>query len=473
MSFSLEWIAIILSTLSGALVVSRWRPFEISRTDVGACQWWLGVGIGLGLASLSAFFTLVCAGSANFSVLCSSELGLLLALIGLRWKRPPENPSFGHPAPAQTTSQFLACAFYTVFVLAIGIVILRSLENPHGEPDAWTFWNLRARLFFRSGTEWRARFSSEPWHFPTYPQLLPMNVVRLWTYARQETLSGPVLIAASFTVATIGLLASALRLLRGPSQGYLGGIILASTPYFLKHGATQYADVPFGWYVLAVLIVFCVRDDCGNRSGRVLSLAGVCVGFAAWTKEEGWLLLISLVAAHVLTGLAMRARWRDWLRELASFAAGLAPLMMILLYFRFRIAPPPMPEATQTVGHLLAKLTDLSRYVVIGKAFGRQLIEPYSLVYSTPILLLGVYALFLGLQRQSFRQRGTMTALVAIGLMYGGYFAIYLTTSENLQWLLATTLTRLFLQIWPGSIFVALMLINSPEERRSASRNNR
>jgi hypothetical protein len=30
--------------------------------------------------------------------------------------------------------------------------MLRSIENPHGEPDAWTFWNLpRPVVFFEAG----------------------------------------------------------------------------------------------------------------------------------------------------------------------------------------------------------------------------------------------------------------------------------------------------------------------------------
>ena len=95
------------------------------------------------MASLSALFTLVCVGSANRLMLGFSEIFLFLALLAMFWKRSSGNPSLKQPAPAQSTSRLLAIVFYATFALAISLVILRSVENPHGEPDAWTFWKAR------------------------------------------------------------------------------------------------------------------------------------------------------------------------------------------------------------------------------------------------------------------------------------------------------------------------------------------
>ncbi len=51
----------------------------------------------------------------------------------------------------------------------------------------------------------------------------------------------------------IGLASSTLGLLRSPSQGLLAGIVLLGTPFLIRHGASQYADVPLSFFFLATL----------------------------------------------------------------------------------------------------------------------------------------------------------------------------------------------------------------------------
>jgi hypothetical protein len=358
--------------------------------------------------------------------------------------------------------------FLLSLIVAIGLFILRSLENPHGEPDAWTFWNSRARLFFRSGSEWRHVFSQGSWLFPTYPLLIPTNVVRVWSYSGKETLAGPAIIAFFFTVATIGLLVSALIILRGRTQGYLGGCILASTPYFIKHGASQYADVPFGFYVLATVILVNLQDEVSEKVSGVGWLTGICTGLAAWTKSEGLLFLICVLAARfIVIGIfKLQGRSSVFFREAKSFIAGICPILLGIGYFRMFIAPqnPPRPSDVQ---HILDRLSDLSRYLYTAKAFFRQIIEPYSLVYSTPIVIFFFYALFLGVKLKSLKRAGVMTSLFILGLMFCGYFLVYITTPHDLAWLIGTTLSRLFLQLWPSLVFIFLLIIATPEERTS------
>jgi hypothetical protein len=51
-------------------------------------------------------------------------------------------------------------------------------------------------------------------------------------------------------------------------------------------------------------------------------------------------------------------------------------------------------------------------------------------------------------------QNTSLTLLLVPVLMLAGYFAVYVITPNDLSWHLATSLDRLFVQIWPLSVFV-------------------
>src|SRR5207245_1416078 len=119
-----------------------------------------------------------------------------------------------------------------------------------------------------------------------------------------------------FLLATCGLLGGALAALRGRSQGLLAVVILASTPLFLEKGASQYADIPFGYFALASVVLLCLHEQTGGRPGLAV-LAGAATGFAAWTKNEGILLLLALLAARLIV-MVRAAGWRAWAKELLA-----------------------------------------------------------------------------------------------------------------------------------------------------------
>jgi len=45
----------------------------------------------------------------------------------------------------------------------------------------------------------------------------------------------------------------------------LAGIVLAGTSFLIKHGATQYADVPLAFYFMATLVLFCIYRQVEDR----------------------------------------------------------------------------------------------------------------------------------------------------------------------------------------------------------------
>ncbi len=447
------------------------KPFDRLRIPLRTPFFWyklcLSIGIGLGLTSLTSFFILLLAGSTNIFLTFLLEAFLICLFVMILWhRRQPFFPPFIQNREEPTTlSRLLASAFYTSLVLAIGVFILRSLENPHGEPDAFYLWNSCARFLLRSGEQWRNMFTANTWSHPDYPLLLPASVLRLWSYAGKETLIGPIIIAFLFTFATIGLLVSALCLIRGQLQGYIGGIVLASTPYFIKHGASQYADVPLGFYILATLILIVLRNKLSESIPGSSILLGINLGFSAWTKNEGILFLLIVILVYLLIRGGFCKDKEFFRHESTSLFLGLLPLLSTIMYFKLAIAPPNDLLTGQNFQHTLEKLTDLSRYLMTGKAFIRQIIEPYSLLYSTPIAVFFVYALLVGMRWSQFKKPDVLISLSILLFIILGFFFIYITTPHNLSWHLETSLSRLFLQLWPSIIFVVCLCFNTPQER--------
>ena len=52
--------------------------------------------------------------------------------------------------------------------------------------------------------------------------------------------------------------------------------------------------------------------------------------------------------------------------------------------------------------------------------------------------------------------------------MLVGYFFVYVLTPLDLAYHLATSLNRLFLQLWPGVIFLVFMIARTPEDASPA-----
>jgi 4-amino-4-deoxy-L-arabinose transferase-like glycosyltransferase len=357
----------------------------------------------------------------------------------------------------------LEWALAAVFAIALIVAIYRTVTTvyyqPHGGWDAWMSWNLRARFFFRAGEHWRDTFSNLFWGAnPAYPVLLPSAVARSWLYAGRGTELAPALVAALFTFATVGLTYSSLRFLRSKGQALLAGLLLVSTPFFIKHGASQAADVPLGFFLLASIVLVCLHDRASPQRG-LLCLVGLAAGFGAWTKNEGSLFVVALIIA-MTSVLVPRDGLKACARQQAAFAAGLLVVLPIALYARFVLAPPePMLAWERSRLH---QLIEWRRYLQILRVFGREGLRfgewPLQV---TP--LLAFYALLLGVDSKVRAKRSTIIGMGTMGLILAGYFVVFLTSREDLAWHLGVV-NRLFLQLWPSAIFLFFLVVRTPEQ---------
>jgi len=338
--------------------------------------------------------------------------------------------------------------------------LIRSVLNPHGWEDAWGMWNLKARFIFRGGDNWRNTFSNLlSWTSLDYPLLVPISIVRIWSYLKNDSAITQILVAALFTFSSVALLISSLSVIRSRSTGLLAGLVLMGSPYFLKTGAYQIADVPLGFYILSTVVLLSLKERFDSKS-RFLIIAGAMAGLAGWTKNEGILFLLVVFTVRMIVIISNRGI-KAYLKEFTLFAAGVLPVLAVLLLFKLNLSPTNELFTGQSIGSVWGRLTDFSRYMIIGKSF---IVFFYDKLAKAWLIVLPIYFLLMGKTKQNVNAESIKTSLLSVLFMLGGYFIIYLITPLRLQWHIDTSIWRLFLQLWPTIIFSFFLVVSTPEE---------
>ena len=62
------------------------------------------------------------------------------------------------------------------------------------------------------------------------------------------------------------------------------------------------------------------------------------------------------------------------------------------------------------------------------------------------------------------RQERSYAPSLAVLIVLTGYFAIFLVTKDDLDWLIATALDRLYMHVWPALVLAVFLLLRRPED---------
>jgi len=471
----------LLSFFIGFFAVSLlWRRGgQTKRDTIFRCC--LAVGFGFGVSSCLFFCWLYLVGSSSQHfgrsyILVEVVAATVLGVAYFWCSRKPVLPNGrDYDRPEEHNSlldRLFAGIFYLLLSCAVITFILIALTHRHGEWDAWSIWNLRARFLDRGTEHWRNAFV-QTLGIPhaDYPLLLPLTIARGWKYIGSEAVSVPIVVAFLFTFSSVGILCSSLAILRSKRIGYLAGTVLLGVSSFVSHGASQYADVVIGFFMLCAIVTAALyRETSNGENAGSLVLAGLAAGFSAWTKNEGLLFLLVFVVVSLLLA-GWRSGWRVCLREASMFAIGLLPVLAVVAWFKLALAPLnylqagnySAPGAMQhyldpdSVSH---KLTDFLRYRIVFKAMASELLFFNGRrVGITPLLIL--YALCTRLRKSNVLSASAGLAILMLMLI--GYFFVYITTPLKLAHHLDTSLVRLLLQLWPSWVFVFFMATSTPK----------
>ena len=475
-------MAILLAValcLAIGFLIAELGTAGISGSAAGLMRVAFTVGFGLGAISIVDFFCRVVQFSHPLAIESAIAMALLLVRVRRRrWSIQLSTTGDGVFQLPRWADHGLTAGFVIATCAAVYAVVVRCVVHPNGDGwDALAIWNLHARFLFRGGAVWHDGFTTLiPWSHPDYPLLLPASIAHFWTCLGREDARVSSLIGLSFFFATAVLLYSALALLRGRTAAKLGTLLLLSTPLFVQQGAAQYADVPLSFFFLAAIALQCVfaqaeqfaakRGESGT-SYRLLVLSGAAAGLAAWTKNEGLLFLVAMVLA---TGLIWRRRPTSgsqrmrpvpsW-RPVLVLVLAMLPGLLWFVWFKHTINVPGDLFADRATA--LRKMAEIKRYGVIANWYGKELLG-FGKWLGVPGTVLLTALSFLGDRnanggKWTVQNRALRSTALTLGLTLAGYFAIYVITPNDLYWHLRFSLNRLFLQVWPSAILLALLVL--------------
>jgi hypothetical protein len=424
----------------------------------------LSIGLAFGFTSCTFFVWLQLFGPAGNNYLISETTFLLLSILIILYASKSKYSKNSTSQHAEFSVKWymyiLVLSFSVILICSLMVFTLRSLNEPHGFWDAWAIWNMRARYLFRGGHYWANAFSNlYSWSHPDYPLLISGSVARIWSYLGTEPKIAPVIIAMFFTFATVTLTIGSLSVIHSKSIGLLAGLVLLGTPYFIRVGAWQIADVPLGFFILSTIVLYCLQDYVGPDL-KLIFIAGIMAGFAAWTKNEGILFLVTVIIARLIIILPEKG-FKVFLEEFSAFIFGLLPILIIIGIFKIKFAPNNDLFAGQSIESIIERLTDLSRYSTIGKAYPSFF---YNKIANKWLIILPICFIFLRRFREKINMVSIKTSFLVVIIMLCAYFIVFLISPHDLSWHIKTALWRLFIQLWPTIVFSLFLLLSSPEE---------
>ncbi len=451
----------LLPVLSGALLVHLLWPGRDLKSLI--LQAFLGIGIGLGLNSLSYFIYMSFFAGQHwfFTVQVVTLLLMVLLTIWQERRRIGTWDLHWRPFRLPRTQAVLLCASGLVFLISLGSTASYILRRRQGDWDAWMMFNRAARFVYRDQVNWLQSFSRQmdPIFHADYPLFLAMNISAGWDTLGTETPHIPMIQSALFGIACAGLFVGALACTKSLGQAALGLIVLWGTPAVVNEGARELADLPLAYLMLgtAILIYLYVL----HRKPGLLVLAGITAGLGAWMKNEGSVFVIAGGLALVIAFV----RQKPW-RSVSWYVLGLIVPMAIVLYFKLFLAPPS-DVLSNGRAQSIAQALDLSRHLEILRYFGGQLLSfgGWSLL-GLPIGMFIVLLVYLVLAREPQAKENrpmVVAAIVLLAVQMLGYYAVYMITPYDLTWHLTTSVERVFLQVFPLAAFAILNLTRTPE----------
>lgn len=346
--------------------------------------------------------------------------------------------------------------YFYAWLMDAGIFFFESIKEPHGLWDAFNLWNLKAKFISRAPSEWPNLFHqmlSVELHLD-YPLLQTGYIAHCWLFMKNESIWVPIVCSFIFTFCTIGLLGSSVSFFTNKTKGFIAGLILLATPFYMTMGDSQYADNTVGFFFLATIILLTFARRTSSIKPSLLIGAGITAGLSAWSKNEG-LLFIACLFISQLTLLFLKNR-KELFVELKYIMLGMLPILLLIAYFRISIAPANdivSAQGTET----MVKLSDHSRYITVGKwyveqfsSFGQWAINPWWL------FLFGI--LYKGISLKE-NKNSLISNFTLFFLMLTGFFFIYIITPLDLVWHLSTSIHRLFFQLLPTFIFIYFLAI--------------
>ncbi|MFA6988516.1 MAG: hypothetical protein WC197_00455 [Candidatus Gastranaerophilaceae bacterium] len=410
----------------------------------------LSVGIGFGFSSCLFFLWLMLFNTKNYYNFFETTI---ISILGIIWFLTKKNYiNLKDPAlPLRKDKNLFNKLLCLVFILAIIYFIGIVLKNPHGEADAIYIWNFKARYIFRAlEGHWKGLFSSSA-AWPDYPLLLSLFISKCWTFLSSETFFVPFWVSFFFTISVPFMLYGFFKAQNKVFIAAISTIMILLLSIFVMKGANQIADIPLSLYFLSTLSLLVSKDKIFS-SKKSLLLAGITMGLACWTKNEGILFALFVFCTFGLKFLYEKNK------NFIYFIGGISLVAPVLAIFK--IAFPFKNPFISNISYnsFILNITDIGRYIFILKkfmffAYANILRYWWGLI---PVLVLVIFEKAFCIKKL----KANFESISLLLLMLLGYFFVYLTSNIPLEWLIQTSLFRLYAQILPCFILLLFYFID-------------
>mgnify|MGYP000855935328 CR=1 FL=1 len=465
-AFVVFGLTVVLGTMISVILIPGRRNYDL--VPLWLIRFGFGWGLGCGLWSWLTYLTLrvELLGAYRFVIELLISMVIFLYFLHFCFHNPNHSKNVTGDSPSTPSRSFTTVALVSIFLfsflVAISLQILQSINNPHGEWDAWSFWNLRASFFFYNYPDWMTAFDRESANSNLdYPLFLPCLVFRIWHWGGANSVIVPAMIGLGFTIATVVLLVGALWLLKSMNQGLVAGICLLSVKMFVVNGADQYNDVPLAFYLVSSIVsisFFLVNEKITLKP---LILSGVFLGILIWTKNDAQLASASLVISTFIVFVCyykVISFYDLFVLLITSF-----PFFVMLSDFKINVAP--LKNAYVSVDYwprISSQLLELNRYWIILQRFITEFFTFHRWGYFVPFLVL--YSLVKGFDVEKNLKPIILTSFMTVLMIVAGYFFVYVITPQELVVHLDTSLNRLFIHILPTLLFAFFLTVGKIEK---------
>lgn len=381
----------------------------------------IATGIALGGISMLYFLSLVL--RLPFAVALLFILGVPGAFVWWFFKKTQA---------AADEQSYITRLPLNILLTGVALIVVKSqsLALKYGGWDAWTIWNYHAR-FMASADHWTNLFSGTIDH-PDYPLLVPaLNGF----FLRLSAGAGATMIPFIFSF-TVTLFIPVLIYMETRLQSIIAAaaifLLMAGDNFFLQNSLTQYADAPLAFFFLGALV--CITYAENDR--KYLVLAAACLGCCAWTKNEGIILAVVFITFYLRVFFSPK-------NLLYTLVGLIIPLVTLFVFKRF-YAPSNDIVSKQGLA-TWHQLFMVDRYKLVWSHFVQELDQNF--YYAKVGFALYVLLCLLG-KKWPGKQFLMVTTCIA------AYLMVYILSTKDLEWHLATSLGRLLLQLMPAMMFV-------------------
>lgn len=305
-------------------------------------------------------------------------------------------------------------AFWGALLLLAVVYALRGCFGSFTS-DGYAHWGLKAKAMFLEGrvpTDLLRDTERIGYALPDYPFLWPS--LEVWGYMNGANDTTVRLLGPAFLLALGAVFHGALRERCGPTLSFAATFLLLAPHQWIRIAGSGLAEPPFCAFVFA---------GFAAHSRRSAAQAGLLLGLAAWSKNEG-------LAAVAVGGLLLFRTPRLLPLYAATALAPIAPWIAykqvhgISGYFAAGIAP--LSEAP-------------ARLLLIGRSLLANVGEVKAWMLIWPVLALGVVL--------GFREIRRSVHLAGAGLLFLSYVVTLLLSPLDAAWQIPTALPRLLMHV--------------------------